>query len=110
MNKDFPFVLSVYICLNIPFVVKYEIKIGISVGEVPQSPPIGTDKQCRKRITVCANLSRTTLLIRISKLIKVMLHLHIFLKIKSLYDFYSLLIFLKTCEHLLIGNPFYLSN
>jgi hypothetical protein len=64
----------------------------------------------RKRITVYANLSCGTLLIRISKLIKVMLHLHIFLKIKSLYDFYSLLIFLKTCEHLLIGNALYLSN
>jgi hypothetical protein len=64
----------------------------------------------RKRITVYANLSCGTLLIRISKLIKVMLHLHIFLKIKSLYAFYSLPIFLKTCEHLLIGNALYLSN
>ena len=39
-----------------------------------------------------------------------MLHLHVFLWLKSLHTFYSLLIFLKTCEHLSIGNPFYLSN
>ena len=39
-----------------------------------------------------------------------MLHLHVFLWLKSLHTFYSLLIFLKTCEHLSVGNPLYLSN
>ena len=39
-----------------------------------------------------------------------MLHLHVFLSLKSLHTFYSLLIFLKTCEHLFKGNPFYLCN
>ena len=39
-----------------------------------------------------------------------MLHLHVFLWLRSLHTFYSLLKFLKTCEHLSIGNPFYLSN
>ena len=39
-----------------------------------------------------------------------MLHLHVFLWLKSLHTFYSSLIFLQTYEHLFIGNPFYLSN
>ena len=41
---------------------------------------------------------------------KEMLHLHVFLWLRSLHIFYSLLKFLKTCEHLSVGNPFYLSN
>jgi len=39
-----------------------------------------------------------------------MFHLHVILWLRSLHSFYSLLKFLKTCEHLSIGNLFYLSN
>jgi hypothetical protein len=39
-----------------------------------------------------------------------MLHLHVFLWLKNLHTFYSLLKFLPTCEHLLVGNPLHLSN
>jgi hypothetical protein len=39
-----------------------------------------------------------------------MLHLHVFLWLKSLHTFYSLLILLITCEHYLVGNPSYLSH
>ena len=39
-----------------------------------------------------------------------MLHLHVFLWLRNLHTFYSLLIFLKTCEHFLVGSPIHLSN
>ena len=40
----------------------------------------------------------------------IMLHLHVFQWLRSLHTFYFLLKLLTTCEHLLVGNPFYLSN
>ena len=39
-----------------------------------------------------------------------MLHLHVFMWLRSLHTFYSLLKFLKNLWTLIIGNPFYLSN
>jgi hypothetical protein len=71
------------------------------VGEAPQSPPICTDKIAYAKIMVCAILSlyfndknfKT-------KLKKIKSDAPYLPMIKSLYTIYSLLIFLKTCEHL----------
>jgi hypothetical protein len=70
------------------------------VGEVPQSPPICTDKQHTK-ITVCAILSRFILMIRIFKIepkqikIKSNAPSPYLPMIKGLYTFYSLANILK---------------